>query len=239
MKAAIMQPYFFPYIGYFSLIYHSDTFILFDTPQFSRHGWIERNRIIGPQGTPTYIKVPLKKFSHRTPICNIQINNIDKWKEKIIAQITHYKKKAPYYKAVEELINNSLRGEFTTITQINHSTIMSVCNYLGINTYVQIFSEMNLSIPPVKEPDEWALEICKTIGADTYLNSPGGISFFNPAKYKNAGISLKFIKTTSNPYKQLNNSFIPDLSIIDNMMFNEPQKIINEIINNTKYISHE
>ena len=94
MKIAIMQPYFMPYIGYFSLIKHSDQFILFDTPQFIRHGWIERNRILKPNGEPLYIKVPLKKSPRETKINKLVINNSENWQNKIIAQLVPYKKKS-------------------------------------------------------------------------------------------------------------------------------------------------
>ena len=97
MKLGIMQPYFFPYIGYFSLIKHTDDFILLDTVQFIRHGWIERNRILKPSDGWQYIMVPLKKHSRETLIKNIEINNEQQWKEKILAQLQHYKKQAPYF----------------------------------------------------------------------------------------------------------------------------------------------
>ena len=91
MKVAIMQPYFFPYLGYFGLINHTEKFILFDTVQFIRHGWIERNRILKPMEDWQYIAVPLKKHSQKTLIKDIEINNSIDWKNKIFAQLTHYK----------------------------------------------------------------------------------------------------------------------------------------------------
>ena len=98
MKLAIMQPYFMPYIGYISLIKNTDQFILFDTVQFIRHGWIERNRILKPNEGWQYIQVPLIKDNGRdTVIKNVRINNAENWKSKIIAQLQHYKKKAPNY----------------------------------------------------------------------------------------------------------------------------------------------
>ena len=97
MKLAIMQPYFFPYIGYWSLIKQTDHFMIFDTPQFMRRGWIERNRILKQQGDWQYISVPLEKKPLDTPINQMVIRSNESWKEKIKNQLMHYKKKAPYF----------------------------------------------------------------------------------------------------------------------------------------------
>ena len=77
MKLGIMQPYFAPYLGYISLIKHTDEFILFDTVQFIRHGWIERNRILKPGGGWQYIAIPLVKHSQKTLICDICVRTND------------------------------------------------------------------------------------------------------------------------------------------------------------------
>ncbi len=81
MRLAVMQPYFFPYLGYFALIKKSDHFVIFDTPQFIRHGWIERNRILKPVEGWQYIKVPLVKHSRETAIKDIVIRNSENWKD--------------------------------------------------------------------------------------------------------------------------------------------------------------
>lgn len=238
MQAAIMQPYFFPYAGYFALIRHADVFVLFDTPQFIRHGWIERNRIIGPQGDPVYIRVPLEKQSRDTAICDMHVRETDDWRRKILAQLTHYKKRAPFYQEVTELIEESLASGFDTITEVNHATLQSVCRYLGIETPIHIWSQMELEIPPVYAPDEWALQICRAIGATTYINPPGGMSFFNPVKYRLAGLDLRFMRTIASPYRQLEPGFTPNLSIIDMMMFNSPDTI-NTMLNQIEYLYHD
>ena len=107
MKLGIMQPYFFPYLGYFSLIQACDKFIIFDTPQFIRRGWIERNQILNVKSEKLFVKVPLLKSSLGTPINEISINNDQDWENKIYAQLVPYKKKAPFYKEVIELLENT------------------------------------------------------------------------------------------------------------------------------------
>ncbi|MFT4802973.1 MAG: hypothetical protein ACI9YE_000159 [Psychroserpens sp.] len=215
----IMQPYFMPYLGYFSLISICDEFILFDTPQFMRHGWIERNRILKLDGEPSYIKVALHKPNQKDSIQSVAINNAINWKDKIYGQLTHYKKKAPYYSNVIKLLDDIFEQNYTSITKLNHYAVIKICEYLKINTPIKIWSEMNLEVDPVHAPDEWALHICKAYNANVYINAIGGKSFFDESKYDNSNIELKFLEQTSIPYEQFGNDFVPFLSIIDVLMF--------------------
>lgn len=227
MKLGIMQPYFFPYIGYISLIKHTDKFILFDPVQFIRHGWIERNRILKPESGWQYISVPLVKHERETLIKDIQINNNENWKEKILAQLQHYKKKSPFYKQTIEVVQKGLDIKTDSIVKLNYSTLKAVCEYLEIPFDCEIFSEMNLEIEAVNAPDEWALNICKAMGYKEYWNPPGGIEFFDGKKYESAGIDLKFHKINIQPYPQRRGpeNIETGLSIIDVMMFNSPEQI--------------
>lgn len=226
MRLAIMQPYFFPYIGYFSLIKHVDEFILFDTVQFIRHGWIERNRILNPNGSWQYIRVPLIKHSRDTKIEKIQIDNEQTWKQKIISQLQHYKNIAPNYFIVKSIIESTLKNDYSSIVELNFMSLKTICDYLGINTPILIFSRMKLEIEPVNSPDEWALNICKKIdGVDEYWNPYGGMTFFDRAKYQSNRIDLKFHKMNLVEYDQNNSIFEPGLSIIDVIMFNPVEKV--------------
>ena len=105
MKVAIMQPYFFPYIGYFQLIKHSDLFVLFDDVQYIRHGWVNRNRILKPDKDWQYIIAPLQNHQQSTLIKDIKVQDGDDWKIKIIRQIEHYKKRSPFYKETIQIID--------------------------------------------------------------------------------------------------------------------------------------
>ena len=128
MILAIMQPYFLPYLGYFTLIKHTDHWIVFDTPQFIRHSWIERNRILKPLEGWQYIKVPLEKHSRNIPIKDIIIRRNEKWGQKILAQLSHYKK-APYYANVINLVNEIVFHETESIVDMDVFALSVVCNY--------------------------------------------------------------------------------------------------------------
>lgn len=228
MKVGIMQPYFFPYLGYISLIRHTDRFILLDDVQFMRHGWIERNRILKPGGGWQYISVPLKKRSLNTAIKDTEINSATDWRSRIIRQLEHYRKRAPYYRETLNVVEQALSTATESIVELNAQALSSVCRYLNIERPVAIYSETGIIIEPPAAADEWALNICKSLGGVTqYRNPVGGQSFFNPAKYEKENIQLVFHDITLTPYQQLNPraDFEAGLSIIDVMMFNTPDEI--------------
>ncbi len=227
MTLGIMQPYFMPYIGYISLIKHTDRFILFDTVQFIRHGWIERNRMLKQNEGWQYIQVPLIKQDGRdTLIKDIKINNKEEWKRKILAQIQHYKKVAPYYRRVVALLEDIFTNDFEDITTLNKASLECICKYLGFERKLEVFSQMHLDIDVVNAPDEWALNICKAIdGVTGYINPIGGLSFFDRNKYENAGIKISFQQMEITEYSQKRDMFEPGLSILDVMMWNDVDEI--------------
>src|ERR1700761_7183717 len=103
MKVGIMQPYFFPYIGYFQLINSVERFIIFDDVQYIRHGWVNRNRILKPAEGHQYILLALDDHNQHTLIKNVCAKNTPEWKEKILRQLEHYKKRSPFYFQVHQL----------------------------------------------------------------------------------------------------------------------------------------
>ena len=183
MKLGIMQPYFFPYLGYFQLIDSTDYFIFFDTPQYERRSWMNRNRIINPQGEFTYITVPTIKAPQNTAINKIEIDETQKWREKILSQLMIYKKKANYYLETMNLVEEVLFSKYVNIAELNINGIVSVCRYLGLSFKYDVFSKLQIDIPSINAPDEWALQITKTLGFEEYVNAPGGEAFFDKSKY--------------------------------------------------------
>jgi len=236
-KLSIMQPYFLPYIGYWQLIKHTDKFIMLDTVQFIRHGWIERNRILNPNEGWQYISVPLKKHCQNTKILDIKVNNSVNWQNKIFAQLEHYKKKCSYYYQTIEILKYCFREKTDSITKINYNILKTICEYLNIVFNCSIFSEMSIDIEPVNAPDEWALNICKKLNYTEYWNSPGGKEFFDVSKYQNAGINIFFQKPILKNYAQYidSDNFESGLSIVDVLMFNSIADI-NIMLDNYEFI---
>lgn len=227
MKIGIMQPYFFPYIGYFSLIDATDKWIVFDKVQFIRHGWIERNRVLNSNKLASYIKVPLEKHSRETKINHIYIRNSENWKKKILEQLTCYKKKAPYYQTVINFINEVLHKDFDLISELNTYILKCTCEYIGIQFNYEIFSKMNTCIETkIEQPGQWALEISKELKATTYVNPIGGKEIFNKSEFEQNGIDLLFLKNNLTNYNQRIGHFVEGLSIIDVLMYNSPKEAL-------------
>jgi len=229
MKYAIMQPYFFPYLGYYSLIKKSDRFILFDDVQFIRHGWIERNNILKPAEGRQYISVPLEKFSRGTKINEVKIRATENWNEKLLRQLDHYKKRSPFYNQTIEVIKKALDVETDSVVELNKNVLIETCKYIGIPLVVDVFSEMKLQIEPVTHPGEWALNITKALQGSEYINPAGGVDIFRREQFDSAGIALNFLENNLTPYSQRRDVFEPGLSIIDVMMFNSPEQIVQLI----------
>ena len=220
-----MQPYFLPYIGYFSLISHSDLWVVFDSAQFMKGGWIERNRVLHPIDGWCYIKVPLVKHPISTRILDVNIRSHEPWRERLFAQLVHYKKLAPYYANVTAFLKDAFDANITGIAALNLHLLVRCCHYIGIPFNYTLFSASPVSAMAVSDADEWGLQTAKAFGASEYINAPGGITFYDSSKYEHAGISLSFLKPRLNRYNQHRVDFVSGLSIIDIMMFNEPSTI--------------
>lgn len=230
MKMAIMQPYFFPYLGQFQLIHVVDRFILCDDVQYIRHGWINRNRILGPGEGYQYIIVPVSKHKSHDPIRNVRVVEGNAWKRTILRQVEYYRKKAPYYEQVRQLIHDCLQQEETSITQLNSRCLQATCIYIGIQYNMAISSELGLNYSDIQVTGDWALKICEQLGATAYFNPPGGMELYEKEVFGKSNIELHFVKPNLREYNQSNNGFLPGLSIIDIMMFNHPAEI-QEMLN--------
>ncbi|RDY23169.1 glycine transferase [Romboutsia maritimum] len=225
MKVGIMQPYFFPYLGYFQLINYVDKWIFFDDVQYIYHGWINRNRIIHPKKGWQYIILPLKKHSRGDLIKDIKVNNDQRWKDELLGKLTIYKKRAPNYNEAIDVIQKSINIDTDNITQLNAYIISTICNYLDINFEYEISSKCDFDYSNVSDSGEWALRICEQVNAYEYVNPYGGIDLFDKNKFEESNIQLKFMKMNDLKYPQRRNSFESNLSIIDVMMFNSKEKI--------------
>jgi len=225
MKLGIMQPYFFPYIGYFDLINYSDRWIVFDTVQYIRHGWVNRNRILHPEQGWQYIVAPLKKHSRNTVIKDIEIGDVHMWHQRILGQNQHYKKKAPYFHETYRLVEECLAIEEHSISRLNVAILEKVCLHLGIQFEYEYFSEMQLELEYVKEPGDWALRISEKIGAEEYVNPPGAAEMFDLSKFEASDIKLTIRERLPFEYACSGYEFVSGLSIIDVLMWNQPNKV--------------
>ena len=228
MKLAIMQPYFFPYIGYFQLINVVDKFILYDDVTFIKQGWINRNYILANK-QKRLISLPLSKISSNKLISETFINKseIRKWYKKFLLSIEQQYKKSPNYKEIFELIINIFEyiNQTEQISVFNKFSIERIDEYLGIRTKIENSSEKHNYNNENLSGQDRVIDICKKENATTYINPVGGIELYDKKKFENLNIKLYFLKSKYISYSQKNDDFIPGLSILDVMMFNSPETI--------------
>ena len=224
MKVAIMQPYFFPYIGYFQLINSVDKFIIYDNIQYTKKGWINRNKIL-VNSSDKIITLPIKKDSDYLDIKERVLANI--WEQEKIKMLNLIKssyKKSPYFNKVYPVISSIFEVPNTNLFEFLLNSLHLLNSYLKIKTKIIKSSDVNID-HTLKSQDK-IIAICEKLNATTYINAEGGQKLYNINDFNNKGIKLKFIKSLPIKYKQFKNEFIPWLSIIDVLMFNKRQDII-------------
>lgn len=222
-KVAIMQPYFLPYIGYWQLINSVDEFVVYDNIQFTKKGWFNRNRILDGDHDRLFT-IPLKKDSDFLNVDQRYLSD-DSQKEIIrtlrIIQATY--RKAPHYEQVYPLIENCFTHSDTNLFKYIHHSIQVISEYLDIKTKITISS--TLDIDHSLKADQKVLAIAKETGADMYINAIGGVELYDKEQFKSNGIELRFIKSEPIEYAQFGNAFVPWLSIVDVLMFNDKETV--------------
>jgi hypothetical protein len=226
MKLAIMQPYFLPYIGYFQLIGAVDKFVIYDNIKYTKQGWINRNRLL-LNGAAVTFSLPLKKDSDSLDVVRRELAaNFDP--DKLLNQFRGAYSRAPYFAQTFSLLECIVRHEDNNLFRYIHHALVETCAYLGIGTDIRISSAVDIN-HDLKGQDK-VFALCQAMGADTYINAIGGKDLYSKDAFQERGIELKFIKSLPLEYVQFGNEFVPWLSIIDVMMFNELPAIRGQLI---------
>lgn len=223
MRIAIMQPYFFPYIGYFQLINATEEFIVYDNIQYSKKGWINRNRIL-VNGQPVYFTITLKGESDFLDIRERHIS--PGWKTgkiKALNRIFEAYRKAPYIGSVYTMIETCFMYGDDNLFGYIFNSLVTASIFLGVTTPLVISSTVAAD-HSLRSADR-VISICNSRKAVSYLNPEGGIGLYDSNYFSSRGVSLQFIKSTDIVYRQFDNNFVPSLSVIDVMMFNSPDRI--------------
>lgn len=229
MKVAIMQPYFFPYIGYFQLINAVDVFVIYDSIEFSKKGWINRNRILVNDKDYVFT-LPLKKGSDFLNVNQRFLS--DNWnsdKIKLLNKIKEAYRKAPFYTDVIVILENALNYENKNLFSFIKNSLLKTLDYLEIKTKIIQSSEVDFD-NSLKNQDK-VIAICNALNAKTYINSIGGLELYDKEVYKAIGLELQFLKANPITYQQYGSEFVMFLSIIDVMMFNSVEDVKKFITN--------
>lgn len=218
MKIGIMQPYFFPYLGYWQLMNAVDKYVIYDDVNYIKRGWINKNNIL-INGEAKNINLILSKVSQFKHINDITIIDDDIYKKKLYTKIKMAYSKAPYYTLIMPILEKIIFQEENNLAKYLMNSFKLINEYLNINTELILSSKIEKN--DLLKGEEKIIDICKILGGTEYYNAIGGIELYNKNKFSNENIKLSFLKMDNNIiYKQFNNNFVSNLSIIDVMMFN-------------------
>lgn len=232
MKIGIMQPYLFPYIGYWQLVNKVDKYVIYDDVNFIKGGWINRNRILMNNDAKIF-SIQMKGASPNKLINEVEVSDNMLWKKKLIKMIENCYIKSPYFNNIFPIICDIINYNEANLAKYIENSIRVICNYLDIDTEIILSSSLSKN-NELKAQDK-VIDICKSLNAKEYYNAIGGQKLYSYKVFKENNIDLKFLVTEDIKYSQYNNNFVENLSIIDVLMFNSKEQVI-EIINMCKLI---
>lgn len=218
-----MQPYLFPYFGYFQLINTVDKYVVLDDVQFIKGGWINRNKILF-NNTSKLFTFSVRHAPYNLNICERYFtDSFEKEKIKLLMLLQQSYKKAPYFRDVFALVERILNYKDKNIAALVTNSLVNLCDYMGIET--QFIVSSRIERDRTKKKEEMVIDIVKQLGGFDYVNAVGGQTIYTKNYFKRNGINIKFLQMGEIEYKQFDNPFVPNLSIIDVLMFNNNKKI--------------
>jgi len=229
LKIAIMQPYFFPYLGYFQLVSSADAFFFYDNLTCSQK-WIAQNRILEVNRSPLAITAPVTGYHLASKICEVKVEFDARWKSRFLRKLYFNYKNAAFYTEGIAAVEEALALETDSLSELNIHSASAVARFLGISTGITVITaeqsdqlekkleRMTLLHEGCEKKVQRILEICAQERADTYINARGGIALYDKAVFAQNGVRLLFNVPRPLAYRQLAQHFTPDLSIIDVLM---------------------
>lgn len=219
MILGIMQPYLFPYIGYWQLLNAVDKYIIYDDVNYIKSGFINRNNILLNEKAH-WITLEVKGASSNKKINELEIGNNA---IKIFKTIEQCYRKAPFFNEVIKVIENILCHDEKNLALFVGNSLFKISSYLEINTTIEYSSQLDKDNSLAAQ--DKVIDICKITGANHYINAIGGKSLYDENVFAGNGVKISFLKTIPIKYKQFSENFIHNLSIIDILMFRSKNEI--------------
>lgn len=225
-----MQPYLFPYLGYYQLASAVDTFVFFDDVNYIKKGWINKNNIL-VNGSAFKFSVPVIGISQNKLINEVALSEFDIWSNKFLKTLSSSYKKAPYFDNAIELISEVLCKKCHNVSELAQNSVALISSYLGLETAFIKSSDLNYDRTAAGGQQK-ILDICKVMNAVQYINPQNGRELYNKNEFTNQGLELSFISMNDVTYSQYTDkNFVPSLSIIDVLMFNSKEQIMEHLKN--------
>jgi hypothetical protein len=210
---AICQPNYVPWLGYFDMIDAVDEFILLDTVQYTKRDWRNRNRI-KTSGGVKWMTIPIKAPSG-TLIEDVGCANLD-WRPRHLAQLDHaYREAGCYDDLMPRIVDwyDALAG--TSLAGIDEHLIRAVMDTLGVDTPLRRASAMRAP----DEPTERLVELCRAVGAGSYVSGPSARDYLDVARFQKAGIAVGWINYAYDyEYAQPYPPFERHVSVLDTLL---------------------
>jgi len=217
-----MQPYVFPFIGYFQLIGAVDKFIFYNDVNFIKKGWIHRNRIL-VNGQDHLFTIPCADISQNKRICDTRLAFDEKEKNKLLQTISQAYKRAPFFETIFPLLESILIRQYDFIDELAIQSVKDVSSYLNLNASFEE-SKNRYGNEELKKADR-LIDICLIEDINSYINASGGQSIYTTEYFKERGVDLQFLNGLPKSYQQFDGTFVPWLSIVDVLMFNDKTTI--------------
>ena len=216
-----MQPYFFPYIGYYQLAYEVEKFVFFDDVNYIKKGYINRNSILMNDALHQFT-IPVAGVSQNKKINeHFYVGDFSQFLEKI--KIAY--RGAPCFNDIFPIIQEAVLSGNLNVAEKNAASIKVVFDYLGLDRNFSFSSDVQNN-PPLKAQAR-IIDLCKKINVNEYVNAIGGRGLYSQEEFGNEKIELKFIKSDLRPYPQSSDNFVPNLSMIDVLMWNDASCVLN------------
>lgn len=232
MNVGIMQPYLLPYIGYFQLIASVDQFVVYDNIKYTKKGWINRNRFL-LNGKDSLFTVPLRAASDSADVVDRHLAS-DFQPKNLLNRLEGAYSKSPYFKQTFPILEKIFRYAASNLFDFNLHSIDVVSKHLGIET--TLITSSSIACNHQLTGQDRVIEICRALGGTSYTNPPGGMSLYSAAEFRKHDIELRFLRSKPVQYRQFENAFVSDLSIVDVLMFNPLSEVKRLVLEHVERI---
>lgn len=219
MNLSVMQPYLFPYIGYFQLMYASDLFLIYDDVSYIKQGFINRNSIL-MAGKPLRFTVPVPGASSNRLISELSYSRDV---IKLLKTISQAYSKSPYFSEVFPLVRQTLELGERRVSDVCLESYRLIFSYLGLDK--RILKTGDLEYQRELRPEDRIISLCKKFGANRYINPVGGSHLYSRERFKSKEVDIYFLRPIFDEYDQGGEGFFSGLSIIDCLMNCSPSQV--------------